>query len=525
MRTALLLLLLLAIAAVPGSLVPQRSSDPNGVRQYFAEHPGRADLFDQLQLFDVYTSAWFSAIYILLLVSLVGCVIPRLRQHLRAIRSRPPRTPARLVRMDAYATIRLDGRSVGTEGAIVEEAQRILQRRRYRVAVFDDRARGLSVSAERGYLREAGNLLFHIALLGLIVSVGLIGGFGWQGQRILVEGQTFVNGLVSYSSFTPGRFFDEAELRPYAITLDGLDVDYAEGTSLTTGYTAHVTLLEPGGEPRPETVRVNAPLRLGAGGALGGFGAGLLGDDVYLLANGYAPTIVVRDAEGREVFRDAVVFIPQDQNLTSIGVVKVPDGLGEGVGMMGFFYPSPSRLESGAFTSVHPGLDGPLLTLNVYTGDLGLDDGVPRSVYELDTATMTQIAGGDSGEGALELGVGETAQLPGGRGSVTLESVPRYVSFDVKHDPARAPMAAFVLLGIAGLVVALIVPRRRIWVKARPDGDGVLVEYAGLARGEDPRLVDAVNAVLDEHREAIVRLRSGSESTGRRAEERTEGDG
>ena len=34
MRTALVLLLFLAIAAVPGSLFPQRSADPNGVIQW-----------------------------------------------------------------------------------------------------------------------------------------------------------------------------------------------------------------------------------------------------------------------------------------------------------------------------------------------------------------------------------------------------------------------------------------------------------------------------------------------------------
>ena len=102
MRTALVLLLLLAIAAVPGSIVPQRSADPNGVTQYFTDNPDLAPVLDNLQLFDVYTSAWFSAIYILLFVSLIGCVIPRTQHHWKALRARPPRTPARLARLDAY---------------------------------------------------------------------------------------------------------------------------------------------------------------------------------------------------------------------------------------------------------------------------------------------------------------------------------------------------------------------------------------------------------------------------------------
>ena len=54
MRTALVLLLLLAIAAVPGSLVPQRSADPNGVTQYFTDNPDLAPVLDNLSLFEFY---------------------------------------------------------------------------------------------------------------------------------------------------------------------------------------------------------------------------------------------------------------------------------------------------------------------------------------------------------------------------------------------------------------------------------------------------------------------------------------
>ncbi|MBT5431725.1 MAG: cytochrome c biogenesis protein ResB, partial [Micrococcales bacterium] len=72
MRNALILLLLLAIAAVPGSVYPQRSADPNGVKVFYDNRPELAPILDSLQLFDVYTSVWFSAIYILLFVSLAG---------------------------------------------------------------------------------------------------------------------------------------------------------------------------------------------------------------------------------------------------------------------------------------------------------------------------------------------------------------------------------------------------------------------------------------------------------------------
>ncbi|WP_146084363.1 cytochrome c biogenesis protein ResB, partial [Rathayibacter sp. AY1F6] len=47
---------------------------------------------------------------------------------------------------------------------------------------------------------------------------------------------------------------------------------------------------------------------------------------------------------------------------------------------------------------------------------------------------------------------------------------------------------------------SLFVPRRRVWIKATPAEDGSLrLEYAGLARGEDPQLVRTVRTVADRH--------------------------
>ena len=252
--------------------------------------------------------------------------------------------------------------------------------------------------------------------------------------------------------------------------------------------------------------KVNEPLRVH-------------GTDVYLLGNGYAPTITVRDPDGEVVFTDSVPFLPQDANLTSIGVVKVPDGLEEQLGMVGFLYPTQTTLPSGAYTSSYPDLVYPVLTLNVYQGDLGIDEGTPTSVYTLDPSTMEQLTGGTTGVDSLELMPGDTVELPNGLGSITFEdasaeaggdpdaagddysaSVPRFASFDIHDDPSQGWVLAFAVLIVAGLLVSLFVPRRRMWVKAaqRPDGT-VVLEYAGLARGEDPGLEDAVTAFADKH--------------------------
>src|SRR5664279_6385660 len=109
MRTALFLLLLLAIAAVPGSIWPQRNIDASRVADYLVRHRSTGPWLDRLGFFDVYSSPWFAAIYLLLFVSLVGCVVPRSKLHWRAMRAEPPRAPSRLERLPEHGEIEVDG--------------------------------------------------------------------------------------------------------------------------------------------------------------------------------------------------------------------------------------------------------------------------------------------------------------------------------------------------------------------------------------------------------------------------------
>ena len=515
MRVALILLLLLAVAAIPGSLVPQRAADPNGVIQYEKDHPTLFKVLDTfpIQAFDVYGSVWFSAIYLLLFISLIGCVLPRIAHHWRAWRGTPPKTPARLTRMAGFSEIRVRNPEASAEERMafatqaVDEAAAMLRKQRYRVEVQRASHRGVdevSVSAERGYLRETGNLLFHVSLLGVLVCVGLGAAFTFNGQRVIYEGETFVNQLGDYDSANSGRAFNSETLEPFSLRLDDLDVSYMtpeDGNRDAIGqvkdFVASMTLTSPDGVESEEVIRVNHPLRVH-------------GSPVYLLANGYAPEISVRNSDGVEVFREPVPFIPQgDANLTSLGVVKVMNGLtddsGEAtqLGLRGFFYPTQTKLESGAYTSNYPDLENPVLTLDAFAGDLGVDDGVPQSVYALDTSKMTQLTGRAIEKPSLELRPGDTVDLPNGLGTVTLEAIPRYASFDVMQNPFQIGILSFALLALGGLLWSLFVPRRRMWVKAVPNSDGVVLQYAGLARGDDPALDRAVEELREAHRAAI----------------------
>ncbi|WP_214465449.1 cytochrome c biogenesis protein ResB [Microbacterium flavescens] len=509
MRTALVLLLLLAIAAVPGSLVPQRSADPNGVTQYFADNPDLAPVLDNLSMFDVYSSPWFSAIYILLFVSLIGCVIPRTKHHWKALRAKPPRTPARLARLDAHRSETVEFESetdaAAAAASAMEAAQAQLKKSGYRVERYDSGA-ALSVSAERGYLRETGNLVFHAALVGVLLAVGLGGGFTYTGQTVIIEGRTFVNTMLDYTSFNPGRFVHEEELDPYALTLDRFDVTYqplgAQGQGQAGDFVAHLTTQYAGEEAGTGEVRVNHPLDMG-------------GDRIYLMGNGYAPTLTVRNADDEIVFSESVPFLPQDTNMTSLGVVKIPDGLPDQMALQGFFYPTQAPLHTGAFASAFPALVNPVVSLNVWVGDLGIDDGTPRSVYTLDPSDMTQLAGRGTDVEPIELAPGDTVDLPDGYGTITFEnespagaqgyeqSVKRYVSLSIHRDAAATWVLVFAVLATAGLLAALFVPRRRMWVKVTPRGRTLGVEYAGLARGEDPTLAAAVEQFAQRHRDGL----------------------
>ncbi|MFS0852877.1 cytochrome c biogenesis protein ResB [Microbacterium sp. 179-I 3D4 NHS] len=506
MRTALILLLVLAVAAIPGSIFPQRMADPNGVTQWERDNPDLFPLLDGLKLFDVYLSPWFSAIYLLLFTSLVGCVIPRIRHHAKALRARPPRTPARLQRLEDFRRVERDtasasdGNADAEAAASIDIATRQLKALGYRVERYD-RGRTFSVSAERGYWRETGNLLFHLALVGVLVTVGVGGGFAYTGQRVLVEGETFANTLVDYDSMNRGRFVGDDALAPYSMRLDSFDVSYQPfgepGSGQAGDFSANVTVTE-NGEERTGAVKVNEPLAVAD-------------DDVFLLGNGYAPTITVRNAAGDVVFTNSVPFLPQDTNMTSLGVIKVTDGLPEQLGLLGFFYPTTATLATGAFVSGYPDLTNPTLTLDVYSGDLGINDGTPRSVYVLDTTDLTQLTGRAVDVDSIELAPGETADLPDGMGTVTFEdespegaadaseSVKRFASLQIHRDESGVLVLVFALLALGGLMLALFVPRRRMWVKATAGDGSVTLEYAGLARGEDPTLAAAVDDLVTGH--------------------------
>ncbi|MFH9015975.1 cytochrome c biogenesis protein ResB [Streptomyces sp. NPDC017943] len=488
MRVALLLLLLLSLGAIPGSLIPQTGQDETKVADFREAHPTLSDVYDKLGMFHVYSSVWFSAIYILLFVSLIGCIVPRTWQFVGQLRGRPPGAPRRLTRLPAHTT----WRTTAEPEQVREAALALLKKRRFRAHLAGD-----AVAAEKGYLREVGNLAFHIALIVMLVA------FAWgqlyksEGNKLIVEGQGFSNTLTQYDDFKSGSLFSSDDLVPFSFHLKKFTGTY-ERTGPNKGtprvYQADLTYSSGAyGEERKTTVEVNHPLEIGD-------------SKVYLVSHGYAPVITVRDGKGKVVFDDAVPLLPLDANVTSSGVVKVldgyrnPQGEKEQLGFNAFFVPTFGGAASGTMLSQFPALDYPVLALSAYHGDLGTDSGIPQSVYQMDKKNMKEFKDSKGKLFKKLLRPGETMKLPNGAGSVTVgKDVKEWAGFQVVQQPGSGWALAGALAAIGGLAASLFIQRRRVWVRAVRGADGVtVVEMAGLGRSESAKVPEELGDLAGE---------------------------
>ncbi|MFF7650847.1 cytochrome c biogenesis protein ResB [Streptomyces sp. NPDC007983] len=476
MRVALLLLFLLSLGSIPGSLIPQTSIDQLKVQDFKDKHPTLTPVYEKLQLFHVYSSVWFSAIYILLFISLIGCIVPRTWQFVGQLRGLPPAAPRRLTRLPAYTTWRSDAEPE----KVLEAAQRIMKRRRFR-----SRIAGNAVAAEKGYLREVGNLLFHTALIVLLVSFAAGQLWKTEGSSLITEGGGFSNSLTQYDDIKTGQLFKSDDLAPFSFQLDRFHATYERsGPQMRTPRTfrADVTYWDGvDGSARKTSIKVNEPLEI-------------QNYKVFLLNHGYSPVVTVRDGQGNVVHKGPVVGLPIDgANLTESMVIKLGDyrdknGKRDQVAYQGQFLPTWVR-SKGMF-SQFPALDNPALVLTAYHGSLGIDGGTPQSVYQLDKSRMKQYRESDGKtKFARALAPGDTMKLPGGEGSLTFDGVKSWASFQVSHKPGDQTALLGAVGALVGLVGSLFIQRRRIWVRAVKGSDGAtVVEMAGLGRSEYAKL-------------------------------------
>jgi cytochrome c biogenesis protein len=462
MRTALVLLFLLAVGSVPGSLLPQQGIDPAAVQQYYASHPALAPWLARLSLFNVFAAPWFAAIYLLLFVSLAGCVVPRSVRLIRSARALPPPAPRNLARLPQSAR----HESTLDPAAALDAATAALRSRKFRLRTGEG-----WVSAEKGYRRELGNLVFHLALLALLGAVALGGLFGYKANRLLVSGTSFANTVTALDEFHPGRLVSASDLQPFTMTLNRFTASYVtsgQSRGQPLSFNAYMSYTaQPGGAVRHDNLRVNHPINVD-------------GVRVFIIGHGYAPVFKVTDGTGTVVFDQPVPFIAVDTSgLTSEGVVKVPDAHPDQLGFAGVFLPTAIDV-GGQLESAFPAPLNPRVSLVSYRGNLGVDSGPSQSVYQLNTAGLTQLP-----VAPRPLAVGQSIKLPGGAGTLTFTGYRQWISLAITYDPGQLPALIAGLAALAGLLLSFFVRRRRVFVRAYPGPDGrTVVDVGGLARSD-----------------------------------------
>ena len=457
MRIALILLLLLAIATIPGSLFPQRSQNPVQVRQYFIDNPQAAIWLDRFSMFEVFSSPWFSAIYLLLFISLIGCVLPRSIEHLKAIGAKPPLTPKYLDRMEFYTEMKK---------VDLDKVEKYLKKKHFRIRRDEN-----SISAEKGYARESGNLLFHLSLVLILIAVGVGSLLGSRGDAIVNVGDRFINTPTSYDILGFGKYQSEDSLPPFSLTVKDFKAEYDPVTNAAIDYELTVLTANPAGsEEMTRIIKVNQPLTYGS-------------TKIYLQANGYAPTVVVKDKTGKVIFDGPTTFLPQDGNLSSIGAIKIPD-MQPQIGFVASFLPTADRDPIRGGFSSYPEVLDPRLLLAIWKGDLGLNTGVPQSVYRIDTSKMERI-------GLKALVLNESYDF--GEGSVTFTGWTSWVNLQIVNDPGKGFALIGAILAILGLLISLFTRQRRVWIK-----QGRKTQVAGLAKNGIPGLEEEIKDLVKE---------------------------
>ncbi|MDD7938166.1 cytochrome c biogenesis protein ResB [Actinomycetospora lutea] len=478
MRTALILLFLLAVASMPGAVLPQRTPSPNAVDDYLTQNPTLGPILDDLGFFDVFATPWFAAIYLLLFISLIGCLLPRSFEHVRGLRAEPVSVPRNLARLPHHAQSTSDD----DPDAVVEAARRRL--RGWKVAVRSEPGGVRTLSAEKGALREVGNLVFHLSLVALLGGIAVGKLFGYEGQVIVMaDGSEFCNsGIYAYDSFRPGLQVDGTGLDPFCMIVDDFRASFRPDGQ-PDSFDANVRYQDTDAVERGDTdwqshdLAVNDPLRVD-------------GERVYLLGHGYAPRFTVTFPNGEQRV-GLIQWRPVDQaTLLSEGATKIdPPGVTDEserrrsqLAITGLFAPTSSG--GGLVTSVFPALNDPEAAVDVMRGDLGLDSGRAQSIFEVDRTMVDQGRLVRVARENVKPG-GEIALDDGTR--IRFDGVENWVSLQVSHDPAQTAvlLAAIALLG--GLTLSLTVRRRRFWLRASPGapsttGGRTVVSLGGLAR-------------------------------------------
>ena len=414
MRTAIFLLLGILIIVLIGSFVPQQNtSDPGKVAAFITAWPNLNVLFADLQLplTQVFVSPVFYVLLGLLYVSLGWCVIRR--------------------------------------------------------------ARALIMRTARGYKRtpqywgEWGSWLFHSSFFLLLVAVVWGKATGYQGLVTLTQGQSFTNTPAAYDTLQQGLLFN-GNYAPFTLRLNSFEATYASNGE-ASNYVSNVTVLDHSRKVETKDILVNDFLSVN-------------GVNVYQQDYGWAPTIIVKNPAGQTVYDGSIQFFDDAGNIgnkaLADGVLKVSDfgytiaGASQAVqiGAKMSFFPDakvvPSIGANGSIdtTNILYGPGGvaprnPVIEMQLYVGNLGLNSGAPQNVNQLNTSGMTPYF---SNGQVIPITLGQTLPLPietkNGKNvdfTISFPSVTQYSLFQVNDDQGVLLVYTSFILIMTGLLTKL----------------------------------------------------------------------
>ena len=394
------------------------------------------------------------------------------------LRTQPVAAPRNLGRLPKHHIAEVPG-DVASAAAAVDA-----QLRGWRRTTRTD-GEATEISAEKGYLREFGNIVFHFSLLGLLVAIAAGKLFSYEGNVIVIAngGPGFCTASpAAFDSFRAGNTVDGTSLYPMCIRVDDFTATYLEngqavGFESNIDYQAGDDLDT--GTWRPYLLKVNEPLRVG-------------GDRVYLQGHGYAPTFTVTFPDG-QTRTQTLQWRPEDQiTFLSSGAMRFDPPAGSypdaderrknQIAIQGLFAPT-AQLDGTLLSSRFPEMQDPAVAVDIYKGDTGLDTGRPQSVFSLDERMIGQ--GRLTKMARVNLKAGEDTRLEDGT-VVRFDGAVQFVNLQVSHDPAQIWVLVFAMTMMGGLIVSLIVRRRRVWVRLTPGPAGTVnVELGGLARTDN----------------------------------------
>ena len=243
-KLTLVLLIILAIASLLGTLIPQQEGAVEFARGL---SPGMFQLFSSLNLFDMYHSSWFRIIIALLALNLIVCSLNRLPATLKRFQATPKADRSR-----PFENLPAE-RHFSIKGETDEAGQRVTNflKKQYKKVEAKNTPKGDFYYAEKGRYSYFGVYLVHLSVL-LILIGGIVGSlFGFEAYVNIAEGDT-VDTVALRQKMTPKKL-------GFSVHCDEFIVEFYENGA-PKEYRSELTFLSGGKVRQQGSLLVNHPI-------------------------------------------------------------------------------------------------------------------------------------------------------------------------------------------------------------------------------------------------------------------------